>query len=319
MLRFLTGTDHYRLRLRERALASDFSLTHPNAEAYVFDGRDTTDGLLSYLRENLSGGLFSSPRIILIRHIELFDERVSEAIIERLSQSLPEDILIIASAELAGRAKKGNPLQVWLMKRATVETVDILSGRALSQSIKEILRGIDPEASIEPRAVESLAIRTGGVTGHIYHNLLKLVLAANGKIITDADVRNMTEEPASESVSFMLLDAIVRGDRERAISLLRREEANEDAVFKLLGLFAWQVRQAIMVRDEYDRGMTSPDGIATAIGAKPFSVKKLMPLIPRLLPERLKRSLAYLSDLDRGMKTGQIRSGVALDLFVWKF
>ncbi len=65
--------------------------------------------------------------------------------------------------------------------------------------------------------------------------------------------------------------------------------------------------------------MTSPDAIAAAIGAKPFSVKKLMPLIPKLSLERLKRSLAYLSDLDREMKTGQIRPGVALDLFVWKF
>lgn len=318
MLRFLTGNDHYRLRLRERVLVTGFCHTYQGAEEQIFDGRDALDGFLSRFRESLAGGLFSRPRVILIRHIELFDERIAEAVIGLLG-TLPDDVLLIASAELAGRAKKGNPLQAWLVKNAEVETVDILSGPALSQSVKEILRDIDPEAKIEPLAVQSLAIRTGGVTGHIYHNLLKLVLAVNGKIITDTDVKNMTEELAGESVSFVLLDAIVRGDRERAISLLRREEANEDAVFKLLGLFAWQVRQAIMVRDEYERGMVSPDGIAAAIGAKPFSVKKLMPLIPRLSLERLKRSLAYLSDLDREMKTGQIRPGVALDLFVWKF
>ncbi len=319
MLRFLTGTDHYRLRLRERSLATDFGRAHQSAEERIFDGRDTTEGLLSGLQESLSGGLFSSPRVILFRHVELFDERTAEAVIRLLDQSLPEDILLMASAELSGRAKKGNVLQTWLMKNAETETVDILSGRALSQSIMDILESIDPTVKIEPRAIESLAVRTGGVTGHIYHDLLKLVLTTSGKTITDTDVKSVIEEPASESVSFILLDAIVRGNRERAVSLLRQEETNDDAVFKLLGLFAWQVRQAIMVRDEYERGMTSPDSIAAAIGAKPFSVKKLMPLIPALSLERLKRSLAYLSDLDREMKTGQIRPGVALDLFVWKF
>lgn len=319
MLRFLTGTDHYRLRLREHALAADFRGAHPGTEERIFDGRDAVDGLLSKLQESLSGGLFSSPRVILLRHIELFDDKLAQAIVEQLGRMFPEEVLLIASAEPVGRAKKGNTLQVWLMKNATVETVDVLTGRSLSQSIVDILRGIDPDAKIEPRAVESLAVRTGGATGHIYHDLLKLVLAADGKAITDAAVQNLIEEPAGESVSFALLDAIVRGNREQAVSLLRREETNDDAVFKLLGLFAWQVRQALMVRDEYERGMTSPDTIAAAIGAKPFSVRKLMPLIPKLPLERLKRSLAYLSDLDREMKTGQIRPGVALDLFVWKF
>lgn len=319
MLRFLTGTDHYRLRLRERAFATDFCRVHQGAEERIFDGRDVTNRFLSDLRENLSGGLFSSPRVVLLRHVELFDEKLAEAVVEQLSQSLSEEVLLIASAEPSGRAKKGNALQTWLMKNAVVETVDTLSGRTLSQSIIEILNSIDSEAKIESRAVESLAFRTGGATGHIYHDLLKLVLVTNGKTITDADVKKLIEEPAGESVSFALLEQIVRGNREQAVSLLRREETNDDAVFKLLGLFAWQIRQALMVRDEYDRGMTSPDGIAIAIGAKPFSVKKLMPLIPKLSLERLKRSLAYLSDLDREMKTGQIRPGVALDLFVWKF
>lgn len=319
MFRFLHGTDHYRLRLRERSLAKDFYGANQGATERVFDGREVTKSLLSDLQESLSGGLFSSPRVVFIRHVELFDEKIGAAIVLLLRQSLPEEVFVIASAEPTGRAKKGNALQTWLLKNAVVETVDILSGRPLSQSIIEILRGIDPDITIEPRAVESLALRTGGVTGYIYHDLLKLVLAVRGKTITDADVRNLIEEPAGESVSFALLDAIVRGNREQAVSLLRQEERDDDAVFKLLGLFAWQVRQALQVRDEYDRGMTSPDAIAIAIGAKSFSVKKLMPLIPRLSLERLKRSLAYLSDLDREMKTGQIRPGVALDLFVWKF
>lgn len=319
MLRFLTGTDHYRLRLREHSLAADFRRIHPDTEERIFDGRDSVDRLLTDLQESLSGGLFSSPRVILIRHVELFDAKIAEAIIEQFNQPLAEDVLVIASAEPSGRVRKGNLLQAWLAKKAIAETVDILAGRALHQSIIEILQSIDSAASIEPRAVESLALRTGGVTGHIYHNLLKLALMASGKTITDGDVSDTIEELAGKSVSFALLDAIVSGNREQAISLLRQEERDDDAVFKLLGLFAWQVRQALQVRDEYERGMTSPDSIAAAIGAKPFSVQKLMPLIPNLSIERLKRSLASLSDLDRKMKTGQIRPGVALDLFVWKF
>lgn len=319
MLTYLFGNDHFRLRLREETLISDFRKVNYESEIRVFDGREVTETFVSSLQETLSGGLFVASRVILIRHIELFDERLCEAVFGLLSAGLPEGVGVILSAEQSGRIKKGNALQVWLMKQASVEEVNLLTGRALSQSIRDILKCIHAQATIESRAVESLALRTGGVAGHIHHALLKLVLATEGGEITEADVQNLIAEPAGESVSFILLDALVRGQREQAVSLLRQEETGDDAVFKLLGLFAWQVRQAIMVRDEYDRGNTSPDLIATAIGAKPFSVRKLMPLIPRLSLTRLKRSLAYLSDLDRGIKTGQIRPGVALDLFIWKF
>ena len=319
MLKYFFGTDHFRLRLRERALAADFCFAHAGAEQQVFDGRDTNERLIPDLREMLSGGLFATPRVVLIRHIELFDEKLCAAIIKLFSGMLSGDGLIVVSAEPVGRAKKGNALQVWLAKQAEVEEVNLLTGRVLTKSIGDILQGIDPQAMIEPRAVESLALRTAGVTGHIYHDLLKLVLAAEGKAITETDVKNLVEEPAGESVSFVLLDSIVRGQRERAVSLLRQEERDDDAVFKLLGLFAWQVRQALMVRDEYERGVSSPDAIAAAIGAKPFSVRKLMPLIGQLSLMRLKHALAHLSELDRGIKTGQTRPGVALDLFIWKF
>ena len=319
MMIYLSGADHFRLRLRERARAAEFQQTYPGCEERIFDGRDSAESVVPDLQEVLSGGLFAIPRVIFIRHIELYDEKLCEALIDTFSRAVTEDTLVVASAEPTGRAKKGNPLQHWLTKNAQTEEVNILTGRALTESILEILRDINPKVKLESRAVESLAFRTGGATGHIYHDLLKLVLATGGQTITEADVRNLVEEPAGESVSFVLLDAIVRGNREQAVSLLRQEGASDDAVFKLLGLFAWQVRQALMVRDEYERGVTSPDAIAVTIGAKPFSVRKLMPLIPKLSLERLKRSMAYLSDLDRGMKTGQIRPGVALDLFVWKF
>jgi DNA polymerase-3 subunit delta len=319
MLTYLAGTDHFRLRLREQALAADFCSSHAGAEQQVFDGRDTNERLIPDLRETLSGGLFATPRVVLMRHIELFEEKLGAAIVELFSGILSEDSLIVVSAEPVGRAKKGNALQVWLAKQVETEEVNLLTGRALTQSIGDILQGIDPQATIEPRAVESLAFRTGGATGYIYHDLLKLVLATEGKAITENDVENLVEEPAGESVSFVLLDSIVRGQRERAVSLLRQEERDDDAVFKLLGLFAWQVRQALMVRDEYERGVSSPDAIAAAIGAKPFSVRKLLPLIGQLSLVRLKRALVMLAEADRGMKTGQTRPGVALDLFVWKF
>lgn len=319
MLMYLFGSDHFRLRLRERALVAEFQGTHSASEERIFDGRDTDDHILSSLQESLSGGLFANPRVVLIRHVELFDEKLCGAIIDLLAREIPEEVCVIMSAEPVGRAKKGNSLQLWVIKNAKAEEVNVLTGRQLSQLITSLLCDIDPKSTIELRAIELLAFRTAGATGHIYHDLLKLVLATEGRTITESDVRNLVDEPAGESASFVLLEQIVRGNREQAVSLLRQEESNEDAVFKLLGLFAWQVRQALMVRDEYDRGMTSPESIAAAIGAKPFSVRKLLPLISRLSLARLKRSLAYLADLDREIKTGQTRPGVALDLFIWKF
>ncbi len=318
MLTYLSGTDHFRLRRRERELGAHFQATHSGSDEWIFDGRELEPRFISTLQECLSGGLFQTPTKIFIRHVELFDEKTSEAVVSIFERGIKET-LIVASAEPTGRAKKGNALQQWLSKHVATEVIDVLTGRALTQSINEVLKSIEPQVAIDSRAAELLALRTAGETGRLYHDLLKLVLASKEGKITEAQVQGLIEEPAGESVAFTLLDAIVRGNRERAVALLRQEESSDDAVFKLLGLFAWQVRQAIMVRDEYDRGVTSPDVIAAAVGAKPFSVRKLMPIIPRLPLDRLKRAIAYLADLDQEIKTGQTRPGVALDLFIWKF
>jgi DNA polymerase III delta subunit len=320
MLRTLAGNDVFRLSRREHELAADFFSRFPNAERFVFDGRDPwTSELAERLRGALSGGLFVAPRCLLLRHTEGFDATAG-AMLQSLLERAPEskEILVIASQYGAGRNGK-TTFTEWLASVVKPESVNRLSGEALVRLAYELKEENDPQAALSEAALRTVALRSDGDAGRLSNDIQKLALLSRVQPVTPEVITLLTDNPEPESVTFAALDALVRGKRERALALLRREEQDRDAVFKLFGLLAWQVRLALQVKDEYERGERMAGQIARTIGAKPFSVEKLLPLLPTLSLARLKTALSRLAELDWEMKTGQTKPGVALDLFVWKF
>lgn len=319
MISFLNGSDMFRLGRREQELVQAFYHGQENGEEWTIDFRDPEIKPLEILSQALAPSLFAPVKLFRLRHVELLPEPIAEKFFKTLSLANLDGLEIIATAETGGRAKKKNILEEWLAKKGKTETFTSLSGAALLAEAENILKVIDPSIKIEKRALTLLIERNGGRSGFLYCDLWKLALAFPGREITVADVAALTTEPERESVAFALLDALVRGDRERALVLLREEITDDSEIFRLLGLFAWQLRLALMVRDEYDRGTTSGEKIAANINAKPFAVKKLLLLLPRLTMIRLKHAFTHLATLDRQLKSGEAVPGAALDLFVWKF
>lgn len=137
--------------------------------------------------------------------------------------------------------------------------------------------------------------------------------------ITLADVELFLMGNPKEKV-FVALDALVSGDRAKAATLLLRESRIESGgVPKLFGLLAWQLRELLKIRGEYDAGNTRSADIAKSTGMHPFVAGKLIGRIQGFPLGRLRKGFFMLSELDSDMKQGRIEPELALTLFIQKF
>lgn len=319
MLHLLFGTDHFRLQERARALEQDFLATTPQGDKVVFDHEESwSEADRSLLVSSVSPGLFAISRFIVIRGAETFDESEGKQLIEILAHS-DDTVTVVLMARLAGKKKLPKWISVLGKERGVaMEEFRELGRPEQSAYVDNFLKGFAPELSIEPRAKQFLLDTFAHDLGRLTQELTRLSLETTSKSITLAQVLSSVR-PSMESATFAALDALIQGNRARAIALFRQEEQTPDAPFALLGLCAWQVRRLIIVKELAEKEHLSAAGIAAALKTSPYPIQKTLPLLSRLSFEHLRQALVRLADFDQAIKTGKLQPGVALDLFVWKF
>lgn len=318
MLYLFSGTDTFRMLSQAKALEHNFFRSHSDGERLVLDLEEKWDEeVRSRLVSTLSPGLFATPHFVLIRGGEVLEEKSGAALADIL-KGRDSSVSIVFTYALGGKKK----LPKWWVALAQEQgseekTFAPFSPAECGQYIEAILKNFDPALTIEPSAktflVEALVHDTGRLTQELERLAL---LAEDGKITRRAVEEHIFSN--REAVTFQALDALVRGDRARAIALFRREEKEPDAPFALLGLCAWQVRRLIAIKELAEEGRSAAD-IARELKTSPYPIQKTLPLAGRFSVERLKHALTLLADFDQALKTGRIQPGVALDLFIWKF
>lgn len=318
MLYLFSGTDNFRIMTQAKALEQDFFRSHSDGERLVLDLEEKWDEeVRSRLVSTLSPGLFATSYFVLIRGGEVLEEKSGAALADIL-KGRDSSVSIVLTYALGGKKK----LPKWWVALAQEQgneekTFAPFSPVECGQYIETVLKNFDPALAIEPSAktflVEALAHDTGRLTQELERLAL---LAKDGKITRMAAEEHIFSN--REAVTFQALDALVRGDRARAIALFRREEKEPDAPFALLGLCAWQVRRLIAIKELSLEGRPAAD-IARELKTSPYPIQKTLPLVSRFSVERLRHALTLLADFDQALKTGRLQPGVALDLFVWKF
>lgn len=317
MLYFFSGNDWFRMHEATQRLRDEFLTQQEDAEAYTFRAEDFPEKL-SLVRDLLSGGLFRTPVSIAISLNDDISDLV-KAEFQKILQPAETEQTSLVMVTTSLKPKKGDFFWKWLSQVATTEIYNHLDGAELSVYTEKLLHQIDPHKKLEKNAQHQLLLNTHGESGRVFHELTKLSLLVDGTTITLGDVTSCSEEPLESDV-FGALDALVRGERERAIALLRKEEKLGVPVERTLGLLAWQLRRLIEIQELYESGVKTSGAIAKELGMKSdFTVRKVLPRLSLFPLTRLKRGMTLLADLDSALKTGAATPGVGLDLFVWKF
>ncbi len=323
MMYFLHGEDDVRVGERRRELTDGFRKKYPAGEVQIFDFEDNgTPEAIRLACSACDPGLFSVPKLVIWLHpcTPKEGETALKEFLTRFAKENPKDISLLAI--VPGKIKKTHPVAATLLKKADrTEALMPLTGAALEQHALSVLAGFDAKLSIGRPALASLLKAVGNDAFRLKQELARLAAYRGTGMITSEDVAVFLR-PSAETTVFQALDALSRGERERALVTFAQEQAGDDrsdAVYGLLSMCAWQVRRLIQIREAYDQGNRESGSIARVTKLPPFAVQNALRSIDRLPLDRLIAGLSLLADMDAALKIGELDPGVALDTFVWKF
>ncbi|MFN8378924.1 MAG: DNA polymerase III subunit delta [Anaerolineae bacterium] len=170
--------------------------------------------------------------------------------------------------------------------------------------------------NIEREAARALSAVTQGDLRLADNELYKLIAFAQDRVVTEADVAQLTPYVA-EVVVFDMVDALAEGRGEKAARLAHRLLDQNEDLFGLLAMITRQFRLLLQVRDYLDEGGRSDEGsVAKAVGAHPYVAKKLLGQVRHFDYGQLRQIYTALYTTDVRIKTGEVQPELALDLLI---
>jgi len=318
MIALLYGKDRFRIMHRRAELKDAFRSEHPGGEIVAFDMVSGAGSFPRYLSESVATDLFGSRRFLDVENTFSAPDDFSEKIMGAVSDTDLSSVDGIFS--FVGIPKAKDPFFVFLKKKAdSVEEWKPLAPEEVGSFVSAEAKSVSPDVSFSRSVLEKMIALFGTDSAKLSSLARTLATYKESGEVSIADLDLFVAEVPKELV-FAALDALVSGNRGKAITMLLKETRGDSGGMpKLFGLLAWQLRELIKVRGEYDKGNMRSDGIAAACGMKPFVAGKLLSRISGFPLTRLRNGFALLSSLDEDMKLGRKDPELSLTLFVERF
>jgi len=322
MIIFLYGADTFRSRRKLQELKTKFikDIDLSSQSLSVIDGQAAA---LKEIAEKIgTGSLFVKKRLVVIENIfKNKKEKIFAELTEYLKRFTKQkdekdNILIFWDEELGGKPKalKVEPKKLF----AFLNKQDYVQEFALLDSIK-LLNFVKKEAeqydhSLSGPAATLLINLTSGDLWALSREIKKLSFHASEKIITPAEVKEMTAASFNEDI-FALTDALSAKNKSLAVKLLEEQYAaglsDEYLLAMLIRQFKilWQLRAAL--DDKFN-----PVEMPVKLKLHPFVVKKGLFAARNFTAAGLKSYLNRLIRLDALNKTGAADIRAELTLLI---
>lgn len=316
MIVLLTGKDRFRLVRRRTELKNGFLSKYPSGSCAVIDASTDPASVSRKMLEAGSADLFASACLLDVREALSLPDREATDVKDALKRLGDQSAMIFSQSE---PPKVKDKLFAFLRKHAgKVELFEPLSPREAESFVVAEAKAVVSGVTFSRLALNKIISVCGTDSARLSSEAVKIAQFKGEGEVSPSDVDLFLREDPQEKI-FVALDALVSGNRGRALELLLHEVwSDSGGVQKLFGLLAWQIRELFKVRGEYDRGNMRADDIARATGMNPFVVGKLLSRMSVFPLPRLKSGLSLLADLDADMKIGKIDPELALTLFVEK-
>lgn len=301
----LAKVDLARSRLRDRALSEG-----GDAAIEVFEpaeGRGSPDAeALAVALGAMS--LVAGRRYLLADGIEKWGKRQAETVAEAIPGMEGETCLVLISrgkvpAGLAEAVKAAG---------GEIRSFDAPTGRDLPPHLVEEAdrRGFE----LDPEAARFLVAHLGESPTRLGNELDRLALwAGQGGRVEVEDLEGMVADLTETSI-FALGDALVAGDRGRALGASSKLQAQGASVTSLVYPTAAAVRRAHRAVSLLEAG-EPPRAVEQAIDLPPFLVRRLIESVRGASPDALRSASIALADLELWTRGGaDYPDGLALEL-----
>ena len=224
--------------------------------------------------------------------------------------SMPDTTLLMLSD---GPLTGNNPLLRLLSPVCTVEEQTAPRGEQLARWIKETTE--HKGSSIGPAAIRSMADLVGSDLWTLDQELEKLSLYAQGREISEADVRLMVSQVREASI-FEAVDAMVDGRPQAALRLLAQLRDDGREPLYIIAMVERQLRLLALARDSMERRLPQNE-LKRALGtSSDFVVRKTMDQARRHSREDIAWRYDRLLEADLSIKQGRVDPDLALELLV---
>jgi len=273
--------------------------------------RDFNYGAISVAQGNLDDALalarqfpmISARRMLVVRGFEaISDDKQLDALKDYLRAPADTTSLVFVSDALDNRRN----IATMLRKTCEVVSFDPLDER---EAAPRWIRDYVTRAGcyIEPQSASYLIGMVGVDLMRISTELDKLISYAGEKgRIGNPEIDELVLNSRERS-NFELTDAILDGDRRRALNLLDRIYANaserpETLSLLILGAIASNFRRMLAAKELMRQNAPNAE-VAKAVGMPPFAVTRFNERVRRMNTDRILRGIARIAETDVALKT----------------
>jgi DNA polymerase-3 subunit delta len=300
--------DSWRARLRARAVheGSDATLE-------VLAGDQLTPSAFAGATGALTLGL--GRRYVLADGVERWKEKELGPVIEALNALPGETVVLMVGTGKVSRKAGPAPESLAKAVRAIGGEVQLCEAPRLTKLPAWVIeQGRELDLVVSDDAAHALVERVGPDQRRLVRELEKLACYEPDGGRVDRDAVEALTVPDIEARAYELGDALIEGDRERALLLAEdlRERGAEmmHIVFALLR----QLRQARKAAAMLERGASTQE-LASALRVPPFVAKQIAAQAGRAGGPRLERALERLADIDYAVRGGSnVDAGTGLTL-----
>jgi DNA polymerase III subunit delta len=309
------GSERY---LRDRALKKLL-------EAAVDESaRDFNFARISVAQGNLDDALalarqfpmISTRRMVVVTGFEsITDDKQLDALKDYLRAPAETTALVFTSDALDNRRN----IATMLRKACEVVSFDPLDER---EAAPEWIRDYVARAGrfIEPQAAAYLVGMVGVDLMRLSTELDKLINYAGEKgRIGNPEIDELVLNSREHS-NFELTDAVLDGDRRRALSLLDRIYANaserpETLSLLILGAIASNYRKMLAAKELMRRNAPNAE-VAKAVGMPPFIVTRFNERVRKIDTGRILRGIARIAETDVALKTSLATPRLQIEVLI---
>jgi len=286
--------------------------------------RDFNFATISVLQGDLAEALalarqypmISARRMIVVTGFEaISDDRQLDLLKDYLRSPVETTLLVFVSDALDNRRN----IATMLRKTCEIVSFDPLDEReAAPQWARDYVTRNN--GFIEPAAAAYLVGMVGGDLLRLSTELDKLMAYVGergriGRQEVDELVLNSREHS-----NFELTDAILEGDRRRALNLLDRIYANasespQSLSLMILGAIASNYRKMLGAKELMRQNAPNSE-VAKAVGMPPFAVTRFNERVRKIETERIVRGITRIAETDVALKTSLATPRLQLELLI---
>ncbi|SET61844.1 DNA polymerase III, delta subunit [Oceanobacillus limi] len=234
-------------------------------------------------------------------------------VLERYLQS-PVDysvVVFIAAYEKIDERKKISKL---LKKTALVAECNPVKEFELSKWIKNL--SDQYRITIRDDAYEIIENELSNNLNILENELAKIALYVGEDGVVTKDIAEELISHTVSSSSLRLVDTVIEGDLQKAISIYKDLEKMKEEPIAMIGLLAFQFRTILRVKLLKQKGYTQFQ-MQKQIGGHPYVIKVAMSREAKFTTERLQQIIDRLATADAVMKQGKMEKELAFELLLY--